>query len=296
MLIKLIKYDFKSMLRIFVPLWISLLVVSVVNRFTIRLSSNYMTSTLYGHGSNAYGVYTASNSIASLVAGLVMFLFGILITAMFVIAAIIIVQRFYTGLLRDEGYLMFTLPVSPGQLVLSKGLAASILLLVNCLVTFMAIVILSAGPEWSEFFATLREYIQLYNLGNISFLITLCVISAIVAIVYGICMIYTSMALGHLAKRHRILLSFVAYIGISWGVSIISSLTMSIFNSFAVSNELWFVSIIEGFVYPARYNDFSGIVSLTNWMLGINTIFSLMLTVIFFFTTRHILSKKLNLE
>lgn len=40
--------------------------------------------------------------------------------ALFVLTMIVIIQRFYKGLLCDEGYLMFTLPVKPWQLIATK--------------------------------------------------------------------------------------------------------------------------------------------------------------------------------
>ena len=296
MLAKLMKYDFKSMLRIFVPLWISLLVVSIVNRFTIRLSANYLNSTIYDYSYQSSPHLDVSSSIASLIAGCAMFLFFALIIAMFVIATIIIVQRFYTGLLRDEGYLMFTLPVSPGQLILSKGLAALVLLLINCLVALLAVVILAAGPEASEVIAGARMYMQDYTFGRINFLIFLYIIAMIAGITYSLSMVYASMALGHLAKRHRILLSFAAYIGISWAISIFTSILSTIAIAFVDNYENWFTSIINDFMYGVYANDYSGLVSFYSWALAIGIFCSLLLAFVFFLVTRHILSKKLNLE
>ena len=43
------------------------------------------------------------------------------IVAIFVMNVIIVIQRFWNGLLQEEGYLMFTLPVTTRSLILSKS-------------------------------------------------------------------------------------------------------------------------------------------------------------------------------
>ena len=48
-------------------------------------------------------------------------LVSMLIAAAFVITLILTIQRFYKNLLTDEGYLMFTLPVSTGRLIWSQA-------------------------------------------------------------------------------------------------------------------------------------------------------------------------------
>ena len=93
MLGKLMKYDLKSMFKVFVPLWLALLAVSGVNRFTIQFDSNAI--------------------IGGLPTVIFMILYVGLIIAVMVVAVALIIMRFYHGLLKDEGYLMFTLPVRP---------------------------------------------------------------------------------------------------------------------------------------------------------------------------------------
>ena len=92
MVFKLLKYDFKSMLRVFVPLWLALLAVSAINHFSVSATSSYADSLIWD-----------MKAIAMLV------FFGLIIAAG-VLTAVLVIQRFYLGLLKDEGYLMFTLP------------------------------------------------------------------------------------------------------------------------------------------------------------------------------------------
>ena len=100
MLAKLLKYDFKAMFKIFLPLWGVLLVVSGVNRL---ISGSPLAE---GGG---MGIFTSLLGV----------MYVLLIMAVMVVTTVIIIARFYQGLLKDEGYLMFTIPVKPWQLLAS---------------------------------------------------------------------------------------------------------------------------------------------------------------------------------
>ena len=89
MLGKLIKYDLKALAKILAPLWGVLLVMGLIFGISIR-------SNLEGIG-NTMIVF----SLVVIVA---------VIVAIFVMNVIVVIQRFWKGLLQDEGYLMFTLP------------------------------------------------------------------------------------------------------------------------------------------------------------------------------------------
>ena len=99
MLGKLIKYDLKALAKILAPLWGVLLVMGLIFGISIR-------SNLDGIG-NTMIVF----SLVVIVA---------VIVAIFVMNVIIVIQRFWNGLLQEEGYLMFTLPVTTRSLILSK--------------------------------------------------------------------------------------------------------------------------------------------------------------------------------
>ncbi len=106
MLGKLIKYDLKALAKILAPLWGVLLVMGIIFGISIR-------SNLEGIG-NTMIVF----SLVVIVA---------VIVAIFVVNVIIVIQRFWKGLLQEEGYLMFTLPVTTRSLILSKVISALII-------------------------------------------------------------------------------------------------------------------------------------------------------------------------
>ena len=84
MLGKLIKYEFKSLLRIFLPLYAVM----------IALSSVIPTTDTF----NDVGAF-------------VVFALVVISTSIFIGLAIFTILRFNSSLFGDEGYLMFTLPV-----------------------------------------------------------------------------------------------------------------------------------------------------------------------------------------
>ena len=125
MLSKLLKYDLRANLKIFLFIWPAILVFGLLERVAlmaelpVKISANFVNLTTV--------------------------LFVLAVIAACVFALVISVIRFYSGLLRDEGYLMFTLPVRPWQLVLSKLLTALLTLVVTGLVSFVSVGILFGG-------------------------------------------------------------------------------------------------------------------------------------------------------
>ena len=148
MLGKLMKYDLRSCLRKFGPLWIAALALSVLIGLSFRFIVDIKTGTLLTF---LLGILPS------------MALFGLFV-AMAVMALIFVIQRFYRGLLGDEGYLMFTLPVSAGAHIASKGLTALILEVVSALVALLSGFLLVAvfrpagfAEGWIEFWRMLAQ-------------------------------------------------------------------------------------------------------------------------------------------
>lgn len=121
---KLLKYDLRANLKIFLFIWPAILVFGLLERVALMAELPVKISAIF--------------------VNLTTVLFVLAVIAACVFALVISVIRFYSGLLRDEGYLMFTLPVRPWQLVLSKLLTALLTLVVTGLVSFVSVGILFA--------------------------------------------------------------------------------------------------------------------------------------------------------
>ena len=139
MLSKLLKYDLRANLR-----------------FSVYLARHFWSSAC----SSALLMAELPVKISAIFVNLTTVLFVLAVIAACVFALVISVIRFYSGLLRDEGYLMFTLAgCGRGQLVLSKLLTALLTLVVTGLVSFVSVGILFGGirglllpsaPRWSR--------------------------------------------------------------------------------------------------------------------------------------------------
>ena len=103
MLGKLIKHEFRATARVMLPVLGVLLLMSLLAGLSIRLLDSGRIVLMM-----------------RILAGLFIAAFIIGIIAAIIIAIVLMVNRFYRNLLRDEGYLMHTLPSNTHALVWSK--------------------------------------------------------------------------------------------------------------------------------------------------------------------------------
>lgn len=269
MLGKLMKYDFKSMLRSFVPLWIAFLAVSVINRFTVRIPE------------------TSEAVFANIVMGVSMFLYVTLMIAINVIGIVLVILRFYNGLLKDEGYLMFTLPVKPWQLVCAKGATATVLVVVNALVSAASVFILAMSKDFFDGISQMlnKAAASGINVGLLVFLVAVLMIAAALMSIYKV---YASLALGHLANKHRIAWAVGAYIGISVALSIIGSVFAAVVAT--SGGGKWISGVMENFLANG------GTVGMVWMVFLVFIVVMLVQLVAFYIITERILAKRLNLE
>ena len=281
MLGKLMKYDLRSCLRKFGPLWAAMLALSVVTGLYFR----------FIHNAPERGLL--ANLLTALLPTVLIGLF----VAMGVMALVFIIQRFYKGLLGDEGYLMFTLPASVSAHIGSKTLSALILELLSFLVAVisgMLLLVISAPEELANSWQTLREGLAQVSLpASLPWLIVECVVLSLIGIVAETLKIYAAIALGHLAKKHRVLWAIVSYIGLNIVLSFLLGLSVeraAAWNLFSgLANPNFGVEFVEG-----KWA-FEG-VGLVAGVTGGAIVGELLLCAALFFLTRWILKNKLNLE
>lgn len=112
MLSKLLKYDFRRVKRVGLPILIATLLATVVGS---------LNSLFFGHVTNAL---MHDDSVALILMMILSVLFMMLIIVVFALAVagvqIAVFVDFYKSLITDEGYLAFTLPVKPKTIIFSK--------------------------------------------------------------------------------------------------------------------------------------------------------------------------------
>lgn len=269
MLAKLLKYDFKSMMKIFLPLWGVLLVVSAINRV------------FSGSGLD-------SEQGLGLVNSLMVLLYVLLIVAVLVVTTVIIIARFYQGLLKDEGYLMFTIPVHPWQLIASKLVSAVVISVISGLVAFASVMIIASYE------GILGDLVRIWEqLGSMTpdaaSLAILSLMSVFVGLICSVTQVYASMALGHLAGSHRVGFSVLAYIVLSMAWSAVTT----------VIGLLGYPDVTSSLVITTGANnalDLSGFSAAMNTALLWGLVIDVVRCVVHFALTNYILSRRLNLE
>lgn len=255
MLGKLMKYEMQAMGRAFLPLYGALLAIALINR-----------------------VLSALNLSLPLAIGGT--LYGLLIGAICVLTLVLTLQRFRKNLLGDEGYLMFTLPVSVDSLIMSKLLAAFIWSMLSMVVLGISVLVISAGHinfniSWiPEAIAHLKAETGVTNLD-----LTLFTIEGIALMFFmsagSIATFYACISLSMLVNRRRGLFSFGAYVALFIVWNIIS---------------FQFMKILENFYHSL------GSISSVHFFALICIGFSLICFLTCYFITRYMLQRKLNLE
>lgn len=283
MLGKLMRYELKSLSRAFIPMWILAPVIALMLSFSIRGMVAWSESSMAGAN-----VISAGNGMLMAV---MMILFIGAVLGLLIMTVVFVIQRFWNGLLKEEGYLMFTLPVKTWELVVSKALTATLISCVSALVGIFAAVILAVcsteevirglAMGWKYIFSNLIEVGPLFWF-NVALFVLVCVVGMTQSIYH----IYAAMSIGHLFQTHKVVGSCVSYIGISIAVSIVSGIIRTIVT--LVLPDDW----MNYWLYSSR--GLSG--ELSTFYLLYLLIFSVLEIVILHIVTERILSTRLNLE
>lgn len=257
MLGKLLKYEFKSTSRFFVPLYGLLLAVSLGNRIISSLRLNVPRNLL----AIAYIMLFMGLAVITFIQG---------------------ITRFKNNLLGDEGYLMFTLPVSRLDLVMSKLIGATVWSIVGITVALTSVFILAPSDFFMSFVDMLSTLIKNSYFNGTMFLVYMTVLGVLsVASVYS--PIYLALALGHMYGKNKMLASFGWYFAINFLWQTLCTVFISITSKL---DYIWdmFVNIrLSG-------DSVVHVVFLTLIACG------LLYNAIHIAITTHILTKKLNLE
>ena len=275
MLGKLMKYEVKSCGRIFFPFYIMVLVFSMIAALFINFDN-----------------YEHDFSMVYIIGMLVVFA---LFVSAIVLTVLLIVQRFSKSLLEEEGYLMFTLPVSEKTLVLSKFLTSLLFIILTSIVSIVCISLVSTmfGYKMSGIVDVgnlLKEAGNIFsrNIGGIIFYI----LSGIADYSVFILTVYLAITICHLPKfsKHKVLSGLAVIIVLM----IIQSTIGGIADSIMTSSRVQAIENMNVLFFNVN--------QLFDTMLSVGTyevvmfILNIVIAVALFFGTTTLLEKKLNLE
>lgn len=208
MLRKLMKHEFRATGRVMGPLFGLLLIAAIAARFSVGV------------------LLESSARFLNLLGGLFTTAFVIAIVGVCVMSLVLMINRFRTNLLGDEGYIMFTLPASVHQQIWSKLIVSAVWFIATGLAVVAAgfILVAQQGFWWeirrgfAEIFRHLTAY---YAFNGTAFLFEL-----LALIFVGCCVLclefYAAMAIGHSFANHKVLYSVLSFLGLQFVMQLLS--------------------------------------------------------------------------
>lgn len=224
MLGKLLKYDFKALARLLLPLYGGLLALGLITGFMLPVTDS------------------SDNVLIAIAVTVLVILLVVLTVASFVLTLIMMIKRFHKSLLADEGYLSHSLPVTTEEHLLSKTISSFVFYLVATLCAGMTYVILivtvfarSEGlPSWDQV-GDLWNEVMKHITAEGWVLFWLFILLMLIQIIGKCLKIFTAMLIGHMANDHKIFFSFLSWIGLTAVESIITRvLTFTQLNSSSI--------------------------------------------------------------
>ena len=212
MLRKLVKHELRATSRVMLPTFLVVIVLAICSNFSVRLFGN------------------ANSSFLNIIAAIILTAFGLSLFALIIIALVMMVNRFRTNFMGDEGYIMFTLPASVHQLVWSKIIVSTLWFAATLVVELLAAVFMVfdvnfLGDFWSGLTDLFRELTTYYTLNGAAilaeFLVLLFVSCAAMCLVF-----YASMAVGYSFDRHKLALSVVFFFLFNFLTQVIGSMSL----------------------------------------------------------------------
>lgn len=265
MLGKLIKYEVRATSRLFLPFYGALIILALINKT----------------------FFSFKTPIPDFIAEVTLGIYGVIMIAIAVLTFLVMIQRFYKNLLTDEGYLMFTLPVRPWQLITSKLIAAIIWMALSAFVALFTIFLMVFNSQMlPHLYKFIIEFFQKVSptdrMAGILFVFRL----GLTTFISGVCtilMIYASIAIGHLFGKYRILASFGAFLAITFLLQGVGSLSTAFFMR----------PLVERLDQAQAFFEFANAIGTLLWA---SNLINIVLSVVFFSLTSYILQKRLNLE
>lgn len=204
MLRKLIKHELRATARVMGPMLLLMLGAAVGGNIAVHHLVESDVPAL-----NVIGVFLLMVFVAAII-------------GTFVVSFVLMIQRFYQNLLRDEGYLMMTLPATVHEHVLSKLFVSILWAAATAIMAALATLILVFELEFVDLIvydlngllAQLRfSDLRLMDYTGHAVLFVLEMALLMIAMDACLCLqIYAAMAVGHSFTHHKGLLSFAAYI------------------------------------------------------------------------------------
>lgn len=271
MLGKLLKYELKATARWFLPLYIALITLTLLNKLTMIIELPDLL-------------------VFNLFRVLLIFVYVLVIIFTTIATLILLIVRFYKNLHTDEGYLTHTLPVKPSAQLNCKILSGCIWTVSSFFMQIISLFILFVGEgiftEVADVFAEIGEFLKDAGLmDNLIVTLIIFAITMLISLLYSLLMMYCSISLGSLFNKHKIIGAIFVYFVISFVVQLFGMVFMAVGIDSPILHDL------------VEVEDFSvEIFNFMNIMMILSAGLTMICNAIFYFLSHFVISKKLNLE
>ena len=265
MLGKLLKYEIKATYKIFLILSGIMILLAGINRLFMEM-----------------GFFQRAG--LNVLSGAVSILYVLMIFAISIVIFVLVIQRYYKNLFKDEGYLSLTLPVKASTHILAKCIIVFMWNVVSCLSIIISLFIIFLNEDVIEMikqlFIELREPNEYF--GNYAGLLIfevvfLLMLSSIVATL----LIYFSISVGQLFNKNRVGMAFVTYF-IAYIIQlIVTPISLSKAGFSLEGSSLEPLKSLEHFAQV---------------MLPVLILVALVFGVLYFLGSAYILKRRLNLQ
>ncbi len=221
--------------------------------------------------------------------GSAIFMYVVAVLGTMVFPLIFGVQRFYKNLFTGEGYLSFTLPVTPAQHIWVKLLTAVLVSVCSVLVGLVSLAVITAGDVLTELLKA-AEYLIRTTLKDEHMLHIILYVAEFLLLLLVACfseflLFYTCIAIGQTFKKNRVL----GAVGVYVIYYVICQIIGTIFTVFFSVVSVEFMDQIGLFIV-------NHLVPFIHCLLCGMTVFTAVVAMVYFLITHSIIRKKLNLE
>ncbi|MGN0317370.1 MAG: hypothetical protein ACI4E1_05465 [Lachnospira sp.] len=273
MFLKLLKHDFFTTIKRHIPLFILLFLSSAVAGVCVYFGREYPNNPLF----------TTAKPLA-------ITLYVISVIALFFGSVVLCVLYFRSNLLKDQGYLMNTLPVPSWNLYASKLLISYLMYLINIGTFILSLCITLASFDWFDDVEKFIEIMQIESNMPDSMLIYF-VAYMIYYGLYTYALFFFVLIVGYCANGSRDLFAVIAYIAVYMVGQFVNTIVMLLVPVY--KGKSYFMLMLQE---PEIFEQDIIIEDVFTPVLGASTIVSVVFFTVFVVSSVILYNKKFNIE
>lgn len=270
MLGKLFKHEFKAQYKMYGAIYLAVLLIGLVSCILGCISDRFPKNIIVGS-------LTGFSIVMAVIA----------VVAMFVMTLVMSIYRYYTNLIKDQGYLMHTLPVPAFNHHIVKLVLPILWYAVDVIVAFVMIIFVTRDLKFKWFdmvkgiMAAMSFELDVWN-------VVLMIGYLLITVIASLSLFYACLNLGSLSNSNKGVMAFVSYIVLYMINQVISTIGMFVFMGILIlKNGGGIEAFFAAEEPPAGYFEGTYLTAAIVSVIGI-----ILYTVI----SHYVLTKKVNLE